>query len=528
MRFKFSNSFFQNNNSDNQPEFNGDYNNYPNYNNPFPNNDPKAKTKRQIRSLTFAIIGCFLAGAILAGSVVGITVFSNQTNSVSYNKTTKLNYNTTSDASYWISQRTFSLLFNFKSSTTPQNDASIVAGTGWIYSADKNTNTFYVATNLHVANILSFVNNDVTSYDEDNNQYESVHYDSITSYLGLALGLTKDSNAYNNQITYIKVNNPSVVYTTTNDASFNNTFNSTDNGTTYTQQYYGKSDSYSASFSNNSPSSTSTSPFSGTSLSYPTFSDTTPFYGASDIAILKYTIDPNNLSFFELTNNNSLIVNSQHYLNKFSEWITNYFNNPTVVYKEDVENLQLNANSRFYMGGYPSYDISTNNANPSNGTDSISWLSFSDFDWQIYPRMGQSYFYSSADWYQPNSTWSDNETPIAFYGTSTMDATASTDYTHYNYMSVGLLSLLGADSFSGASGSPIVIQTGDGSFEIVGIYWGSISFSSQSNSSYGQYSNNSLTYGTMNWFATNNYSLNDKKISYNLTTAIDSIIGGSN
>ena len=473
-----------------------DYNNYSNnYYNPYNDSGKNKKRKNSLIWIILAAVSSTVGLALIGYAIYTILdstsssiVDQRPPSSAGTNNTDKSEYTVNSDASYWISQRTLSLRFDFSDGSKQYTQS----GTGWIYQADQDTNTFYIATNLHVANILSFNGRTITSFEGKN--YATNRYSVLSAYVGLSLDLNENTNDYSNNITYFNTAIPEVIYTTTSDQNFNSQFSQ------------GNIELYGLGINNKAE----------------------VFKGASDIAILKYQIDLNysSPSYFSQQNpsvvSNKGSINPQSwsaYIDKFRDWINNYFANPTVVYKGYAEDIYSSlpakiSTSDLYMGGYPNKSFEENNTD--NGLNNISWISFSNFkiENQI---LGD--FYPSADFYTSKMDVETN-IPIAFFDKSYSNAN---DYTSYNYLSVGLLSLIDADSFAGASGSPIVVRDSSVNFEIVGIYWGSISFSDEKNQP--------VAYGAMNWFATRNYELTDNYMTYNctynLTTEIDKLIQAS-
>ncbi|MDE5767483.1 MAG: DUF31 family protein [Malacoplasma sp.] len=473
---------FKYNYDDNSYDYDYDYsgmnNNYNGYNyQPPVSNDKKKKNKNKLW-MSIAVVSSVVGACLIGYAIYTITsnsTIANENPIGNNNNQNKSDFTFSSDASYWISERTLSLRFLFKSNENMgTSSSSVQSGTGWIYQADQALNTFYIATNLHVANIVSFNNNTVTSY--EGKGYSSDKYVLEEAYVGLDFNVTSEKNDFSNDIYYFKTSIPEIVYTTTTDTTYNNLFNNSQ------QKYWGLGQN-------------------GNAQNFP---------GATDIAILKYVINPDISTTVFSNRNQADVINKSSYIENFKNWISNYFNNPTKVYKNYVDEIRNELLSGYlYMGGFPSKpDVFEN----PNSTQNISWLSFSNF--KIIDNSNFSGFISSTSFYENTEEYKSN-VPIAFYSSSNKN-----DYTKYNYLSIGYLSLIEADSFSGASGSPIVIKH-NGEFEIAGIYWGSISFQEKTTD---KNTGETYTYGAMNWFATNSYELknNDKTpVQYNLTTEID-------
>lgn len=424
-----------------------------------------SKPKKKLIKNPFLLISVF----ILSILGVGFTTYGIYSTTESFKKlnnfystTTPVSgeYNIASDASYWISERTLSLQFQYQSKTDDNGYESWTeSGTGWIYSASKSTNTYYVATNFHVAKILTLLGKTII----DSNGQTITYGSNILSSIGIVGGLDKKNNniTSTNKLLYFNVSIPTIAYTTLADNNFNNVFNEGDKKN-YNGYYDGK---------------------------------LAKFKGISDLAILKYIINPNKISNNDVKSVN-WNISSKQAINYFKNWIDVYFQNPTVIYDKNMESIDINQYS-LNMGGFPMYDARTNSASSQDA--SITWLPFSNFG--IHETFSPGY-----------KTWSNPL--ITFYP---KNVSSSSDYTDYNFQSIGLLTLFKANSYGGSSGSPIVINFGtkaNPKYEVVGIYWGS-----------------SSSYGAMTWFATNNYILNNSNnsksvVSYNLIFGINKIVLG--
>lgn len=473
------------------------YSNYQNYKNQYYNYDNqyndingikddfilKSNGKKPPKKPSWLIVAGIVGSLAICIGGISFLVYSivskNNQNSGS-SSITSSRYNKSSPATKWISERTLSLRFSYsvRYNNSFKTSSYYEYGTGWVYSADESTNTFYIATNLHVAGIVSLIDKNVNEYKKNtnssfsNSNYITAHYSNLNSWVGFAQDLGGDE-VNSSEIPYYKVSNPQIVYTTMMDDSFNNTFNS---GNSYS--YYGNIDG-----------------------------NFNTFKGISDIAILKYELNPNtSVSFDNYSSLKIKPISTSNAISNFKDWIKTYFENPTKVYKEDMENLPSSAKGDLSMAGYPSYNILTGQ---SNNDGIIAWLPFSDFD-----------IYST---YSPVEKNDGQNSPIEYIPSNVqMNSNGTYDIRDSYYMSIGLLSELNADSYAGASGSPIVANLGtkeNPDYEIVGIYWGAITYQYQDDQE--------KSYGTMTWFATNgssnnfNENLLSKKYSYNLTTTID-------
>lgn len=340
-----------------------------------------------------------------------------------------------------ITNMTLSLNFVFDATTNGQKATYIQSGTGWVYDIDKENNNFYIATNLHVANILSFENKTITSVESTNTGVaeEKTKYGSIvSSYLRFVpLSLSSKSTTYydNSVLENVYVDKPTIVYTTTTDETYNSVFN---------DKVYGLA-----------------------SYSYFVQEPTVKQYQAiTDIAILKYHLPVE--SDYYLKHSSNIVqtaIMTTNSVKDFIKWIYWNRNEKTVTvytgYIDSIVDSSDNKNRKFYMGGFPAHDQS--------GGENISWLGFSEFtiNWAI-----NSYFQYPWTQYASSSNVNSLSTPIAFYNSSSNE----NDSTSHNFISAGRQGLFTADSYHGASGSPILSYV-DGKLQIVGIYWGSITAS---------------------------------------------------
>lgn len=382
------------------------------------------------------------------------------------------NYMISSNESSEISKITVSI--NFEYYTYANNLDSINlnkhSGTAWIYHNGTN-DYYYLATNLHVANILSFANKTMQSYDSEKDQFTSINYGEIVSSSIMFVSPRilndiedqKKENYYveNNLLSTVYTNIPKIIYTTVNDSEYNQVFNS---------KYYSKN---------------------GNSYS-----------GVTDIAILQYYL-PKNKDYYvnNLLQRNTLTGQSTSFnetdYSDFEQWISQ--TKEIVVFKEVLSDNTA-YNNKFYMGGFPSKTLSTQNPN------SISWQSFSDFNANSLITKQFQYPWNI---YNENENLNTHPTPIAFFG----DKSNINDENTYNFLSVGKEIFFYAKSYPGASGSPIVTKINN-KLQIVGIYWGTVKF---------QINGTNRELGVANLFANNNAG---KK--FNITTNIDKKIQQEN
>ena len=98
-----------------------------------------------------------------------------------------------SSALKWISQRTFSLRFLLTPKDSEDKKMKYEFGTAWIYAKDDTSNfTYYLATNIHVANSLSLLTSETESYQESDwaTSKKVQKYD----FEGLALNFISEKN----------------------------------------------------------------------------------------------------------------------------------------------------------------------------------------------------------------------------------------------------------------------------------------------------------------------------------------------
>lgn len=133
-----------------------------------------------------------------------------------------------SDVVNWISQRTISLRFSIKNLSS--NSMKFKFGTGWILNKvnqDTNDFSYYIATNIHVANTLNPLNETTVRYEEKSNG--KIGYSDLFEYSNFAINFIKPTSSpflrdENNNLeilednTYINFNSsvkPEIVYTAT-------------------------------------------------------------------------------------------------------------------------------------------------------------------------------------------------------------------------------------------------------------------------------------------------------------------------
>lgn len=440
------------------------------------------KNKKKFGSL-LRIFSILAISGLSIASIVGFSIYflknNNPTNNSSSNNVSAINkyYQKNNDtlsqgAMKYIMQRTFSVQFIFQK--TNSNELQVVSGTSWIFSKNKSSDTYYCATNLHVAASLSYENK---VYSEGNGQLVDFSgYKIKHTYVGFI-----DENQSNQlpvkyvstDLNMLRVANPKLGYI----ASQKNDPNGF--GSQYSKENIG-------------------------ATSHPNT------YASLDFAILEF--DFSKLSL-ELANQNGTISNYSN-VSKFLNWLKIYNTNPTTFYSQQILiDDKIKNFPRLYMGGFPSTENENGSYAPSY-SDSFanylnfggtSWVGFSDFplaikdlkennknvhletNSQITLRDYNKFAGSGAyNWRYDRNVVRDSIICFDESGQKNL------------FSNVGYTAFLDARSLPGASGSPIVVfDETKNNFSIIGIFWGEIT-----------YSTGSLTYslGAGTFFNVGNYN----------------------
>ncbi|WP_044891220.1 DUF31 family putative serine protease [Malacoplasma penetrans] len=398
--------------------------------NPYLYQQPQKKKK----SLFWSLISFLILSIVLIAS--GLTAYLIIRNRVSFNSnpniTTQYMVDTSStsnQAMKYVAERSLSLSFYLSNGSSTR----AVFGTGWIFNKEKDSDTYYIATNIHVAAALTYGNKKVS----DNEDFTGYSLSSAAvSYINYSSNTTPIYSSGN--LNDVKTSIPEVVYL----ADSSNTSSS-----------FGKA--------------------------YP--NDTSSNYKNSlDFAILKYGFSTTNLTSHVSSSNSAVQTSIQN----FSNWLKNgYGANPTQFYSTPVSGLN-NSNPiqnttstnefytrKYYMGGYP--NLST------GGGAKIEWVGLSNFpiatpaggiaDSNITTANYLAHASGKSHVDQSDEKWKE-ENKIVYYNSTSSVAT--------NYVNVGLNGLFDATSVAGASGSMVVANLSDdanstnSSFKVVGIYWG--------------------------------------------------------
>ncbi|RXY96377.1 hypothetical protein D8X55_03935 [Malacoplasma penetrans] len=359
-----------------------------------------------------------------------------------------------------IMNKTLTLKFEYSSSENTSVYSNVVWGTGWIWSVKGNS--YYVATNMHVAASVNFKNTKFYQY--SNSSYHLRDYSNV-SQIKSSIGFYNGHNSENNS--YVNVSTPTVVYTTINDTKYNAAFNSTN-----TKSYSSSS--------------------GGQSLNY---------WGVTDITILKYEI---NMESYSSSNQD------------FYNWLKAYSSNPTSVYGSSNENANPLDLTRYtyYSGGFPKV------SDPSI-TNSIMWEPVSDFKLnnEVTNAFGETWNKDTSNSIpitfidetfankNNNSSSTTTTTDNSLNGTlPTVTKDYSSDKTSTNFLNVSYTGYFYGHSDEGSSGSMLATVI-DGKLQVVGIYWGVSVF---------RIGNNEVELGSYDIFVTSKFN-----IAYNIQQAIN-------
>lgn len=433
------------------------YPNYNNYNNPqYPPVEPKSKKSKGI--ITGVAIG-LLAAASLTGIGVGVYYLINQSDNNNINSTF-VNNAQLSETGQYIAERSLSLQFVFNSKNS--NSYIVSCGTGWIINKEKNSNIYYVATNLHVAAILTYENQNVWTYEASKGDSDSTtNYGSLAqSLVGYITNYDYQNNTY--KFSTITVPKPTIAYITAMDSNWNNL-------------KYG----------------------TATRLAYPSYvsstskdtSKTNTYSLESDFAILKY--DFSNLSSATAEDVNDLNVvkqpNTSADVQNFESWLSTYNNSPTEFLTQAMTYKTMGNNDwekwKFAMGGFPAStgsDSSDSSDSDSSGSinknySNVVWKEFVGFTADSYTSIYANGIGS------PSNVQNSNEaaSPIVYYGSGNNISSTNTNPWDGGYVNGAYGAMLGASSDPGSSGSMLITQINN-QFYVAGIYWGETSWSNSS------------------------------------------------
>lgn len=395
-----------------------------------------------------------------------------------------------------IAKKTLSLEFKIEnksaartegSSSDNQNNIAIetIFGTGWIY--DKKGDDYFVATNLHVASILSFENkNNVSRYVDTG--FSNVSYGEIFE---TRIGFVSQSslNSTNNTAiapSYVVVNKPTIFYTALEDSNF--------------VSEYGEKEFY---------------------------FDNKKFNPIIDFAILKYHFPKDQNYYTEIAKQHEEVLKKYEPkkdskdqkearreeirnnpninlapINGFIEFLNFYESDPTVIFKQALDSIDF-TKQKYYLGGFASLpqNLAKPDKNLNRSTGSIRWYALSNFTMNT---LATANFQFQANEYLLKG----NEaaaSPISYFS---KNANVNDPLT-YNYLTTAREGYIYGTSFPGASGGALYTEI-DNQLVVVGIYWGSVQF---------EINNNKRALGAFSFLHT---STNGPKLKgYNILHSLD-------
>lgn len=401
---------------------------------------------------------------------------------------TNYNFNKHSEITSKLAETTLSIAFSVRLTKYDSNynfikqDFAVQNGTGWFYKIDEKNNDFYIATNLHVANIISLssVKNPIAVQSESSDTYEYVQYDLLFSFIRfIPLSISQDKNfdsSYVNysNLNYVVVDNPTIVYSTTTDDDYNNEFKNI--------SVYGK----------------------GFDVAVERFKDKDgnifqkekllpqKYKPVTDIAVLKYSF-PDDAKFYSNLRKQQFRKFGFNGFGQFNDasdenfvsWLKNAVKNQILIYDQPINNIIDSENKyKLYMGGFPAKSKNVG----GNHIAEISFWGYSGFSIQNNNSPTTKNLQYSWNIYKVKNQQSNFVTPIPYWNKDSDLSNPSS----YNFISSGRIGFLNANSFSGSSGSPIVTEINNKLY-IIGIYFGSIQFS------------NNQTFGAANFFINEKY-----------------------
>lgn len=398
-------------------------------------------------------------------------------------------YKKTSEPSKLISQMSLSIKLTYeikKEDNVSYEDSNIIRfsnniGTAWVYDVDEKNDNFYLATNLHVANVLSLQNKKIKILNEDKKEKIVEYGNVVSSIIGFnvieKVQNSKDNSTFsNNDLNFIYTEIPVLVYATPLDENYNSEYEK------FSKSVIEKINNGKKGYSKDLIDIKDGSVFD--------------FKPMSEIAILKYKL-PKKISYYEnLINNRKnkngnisdrLVTNEsvENKINIFDDlngntigaknfliWIDNYYKNirkNISILDSPIDSISKKQryNLNLYMGGFPDLD-------PSDNSSDLVWQSFSDF--KIHKLATEKFEYSwKLDILKNHKK--DNPPPIPFFVNKKSDLD---DFNSYSFLNGGREIYFYAYSSEGASGSPILAYI-ENSLKIIGIYWGKVSISNSKN-----------------------------------------------
>lgn len=375
---------------------------------------------------------------------------------------------TPKSASQYISERTLALQFVFENSN---GQLQVSAGTGWIINKDSNSDSYYIATNLHVASYLTYEGSNKFIYSYENPPY--IFYGTIVQCL---VGYVNSDVGTNSSASYsdtnmITVPKPTLAYESFNDFT-------------------------------NYPQVIGNAPGDGTS----NYNKIAYYNATADFAILKYNFSSASLGTV------GTYTNSSNSVSNFENWLTiGYDTDPTKFLNQPIQNVSNWQNLKYSAGGFPGESQSNNVLSASTNYLHQNWQSFSDVGIENstinYGNAGAVYSYM----------YGYNDPIVYASGNGTYNSGANGYAYSSGYINVAYDAILDQYLQPGSSGSMLITYINNTPY-VVGIYWGLVSF------------DNNATYGCADFFYTSSNGSygNTTYPGYNLINSSYTYLSSSN
>lgn len=418
------------------------------------------KLKKTLLLSVSSIISLTLV--ILPLTPVFDSIFSSTIDGFKFMKANIEEYRKESEQLKYISERSLSLKFRFTSTSNGSQTLTDVYGTGWIIGkSNSNNHTYYVATNMHVAGSLSLSSYSYKDYKVVNNSWNYT-LQSMQTFLGLDVGIVGSGKIVSGtvpELTNFGTSKPSLLKTDNEFYDGLLAYINTPNGD---GQPFLKSDDIKIVYSGYQ--SFDNQLYSDVSNSNLRFSETyNPnnylYNPTSDIAILSIDFSP----FYEAgSGGNAIFINN---LAIFKEFLDNYDLNPTKFASEFVPGEDI------FVGGFPA-------ASTTSGSVSPRWSGVSYVKTEKSLRNG----YEDSLVTQPKDSngknvpmpefSAANNDEIKYYGTMN-----GKDFFSFRNSATQAVAW-GVDLKGGSSGS-LAINSKN---EVIGIYWGGLTYSMNNSS----------------------------------------------
>lgn len=465
---------------------------------------------KKVMSFVTGFLSLFAIGSIAAYFIATSLDSSNNTSQLQISDYQKLDdpdtyaagYRSDSEHLKWISERSFSLRFLASSTSINSNgvkvkNSYIITGTAWIVEKDtKQANTYYLATNMHVSSVVA---NDSKSYQQSNlvqTTSGTPFWGAPTSGVdftleGLDVGIIGETDANGN---YSPGTSKSSQTEEVKLAYVENKSITANSSITPSLKY----------------SSTGNGDFSIAYSAFETFNNFKDIPDSQNIraaTVLNPTADFSVLKvdFSKLLNFPSLYKNAEN----LKIMLQNYDVNPTKFA------TSFNMTDQLYMGGFPSavYNDDSQSITRWSGLSNINIGDPIKSPFSLHLGQDTNVFNSNVPQLPTNEKYNRLQNEIEYTGTGT---DGQVYYSHRNVAVQGEIKY--ANLLAGSSGSMVINSNN----EVVGIYWGGLSYSSSIDSWFG---------GRFDFINVDNSLLSNKSLSkwkhvYNLKDELDKKING--